>query len=72
MEEFIMEEVFKLIEYLTRNPRLVAAIGDCPNVEKVTGGGKVFWEDTYVITGWRLQVNRLTHFARILDGNNIR
>lgn len=57
---------------IERNRYLFMELGDCPNVEFPTQGGKRLWSDLSKKAGWRLQHNYLTGFSRILDENNIR
>lgn len=57
---------------LKRNPIMVSEIGDCPNMELPTLGGEVFWDDIDNEYGWRLQYNKVTKHARIIDDKNIR
>lgn len=64
-----MSAVLKIIE---ENQRLLSEIGDCPNVELPTSGGKVFWKDINIINGWRLQYNCITGLSRIIDKNDVR
>lgn len=48
-------------------------VGDCPNKEMQTMGGKKFWDTLQVCpNGWRLQQNKITKLCRILDENDIR
>lgn len=43
-----------------------------PNIPMKTMGGKVWWTDIVSYNGWRLQQNRFTHHARILDNRDTR
>lgn len=43
-----------------------------PNIPMKTMGGKVWWDDIVSYNGWRLQQNKLTRHARILDNNDTR
>ena len=43
-----------------------------PNIETLTMGGEVFWNDLVNVSGWRLQKNKIFGNCRILDPNNIR
>lgn len=52
--------------------KLAEEIGDCPNIESKTLGGKVWWDTIYDVEGWRVQVNKITKHARILDENDVR
>lgn len=48
-------------------------VGDCPNKEMKTMGGKKFWNDLKCCeNGWKLQQNKITRLCRILDENNVR
>lgn len=47
-------------------------IGDCPNIEAKTLGGKKFWQNIKTQNGLRLQQNIITGLCRILDENNVR
>ena len=48
-------------------------VGDCPNKEMKTMGGKKFWNDLECCeNGWKLQQNKITRLCRILDENNVR
>ena len=67
-----MSDVFDVIKTIENNPLLYTEIGDCPNVEMPTAGGKVFWTDLECKNGWKLQFNPVTGYSRILDENNIR
>ena len=51
-------------------PRLLAANSTC-NLEFPTLGGEVFWQ-TYHANGWKLQVNILSGWWRILDASDVR
>ena len=46
--------------------------GDMPNIELPTMGGEVFWDNIFEADGWRVQVNKFTGHARILDDNDVR
>ena len=43
-----------------------------PNIPMKTMGGKVWWDDIVSYNGWRLQQNKFTRHARILDNNDTR
>ena len=51
---------------------LASKMGDMPNIEMPTMGGRVMWETVLEVGGWRLQVNRIFGNARILDENDVR
>lgn len=42
------------------------------NVTLPTMGGEVFWDTILENDGWKLQYNKLTQHARVLDNNNFR
>lgn len=67
------EELFKIaIELIAKKPELLANLGDMPNINFPTKGGKVFWNDLASYNGWRIQQNTLFKNCRILDPNNVR
>lgn len=43
-----------------------------PNIPLPTLGGKQFWTDRYLHSGWRIQENAITGHARLLDPGNVR
>lgn len=43
-----------------------------PNLEWPTLGGTIFWKTLAEKNNWRLQLNRITGHARILDAEDIR
>lgn len=43
-----------------------------PNIPLPTLGGKQFWSDRYLFSGWRIQENVLNGHARLLDPRNVR
>lgn len=47
-------------------------LGDCPNIEMKTMGGRKFWITSQEKQGWKLQTNKITKLSRILDDNNRR
>ena len=47
-------------------------LGDCPNIEMKTMGGRKFWITSQEKQGWKLQTNKITKLSRILDENNRR
>ena len=49
-----------------------AETGPWPNVPLPTLGGKQFWTDRFIYSGWRIQENALTGHARLLDPGNVR
>lgn len=53
-------------------PGLLLEVGDCPNIETSTLGGKVFWRCLGEKDGWKLQYNPVVRHARILDENGVR
>lgn len=67
-----MSDMSAIVRIIKDNPKLLSEIGDCPNVEFPTVGGKLFWKDERVLNGWKLQYNYLTGLFRIIDENNIR
>ena len=55
------------------DPMDLYRVGDCPNKEMKTLGGKKFWNELEVCeNGWKLQQNKFTRLCRILDENNVR
>lgn len=50
----------------------VAAPGSLPNLALPTLGGKQFWADRYLYSGWRIQENVLTGHSRLLAPDNVR
>ena len=67
-----MSDMSAMIKIIENNPMLLTEIGDCPNIEFPTNGGKVFWKVLNEKNGWQLQCNYITGLSRILDENNIR
>jgi hypothetical protein len=67
-----MPDMSAMINLIKVNPTLISEIGDCPNIEFPTVGGKVFWKDIKTYNGWRLQHNYITGYTRILDDHDIR
>ena len=67
-----MSDMSAILKIIEENPRLLSEMGDCPNLEIPTRGGKVFWKDIKEINGWRLQYNFITGLSRIVDESNIR
>lgn len=67
-----MSDMSAIVRIIEENPNLLSEIGDCPNVEFPTVGGKLFWKDKRNVNGWKLQYNYLTGLSRIIDENNIR
>lgn len=61
---------------MAANPRNVGRVcrlvGDMPNVESPTMGGRLVWKTLRRKKGFRLQRNVLTDHWRILDGDNVR
>jgi pimeloyl-ACP methyl ester carboxylesterase len=51
---------------------VAAEPGAWPNIPFPTLGGKQFWTDRYLNSGWRIQENALTGHARLLDPGNVR
>lgn len=73
IQDIKKEELFKIaIELIAKNPELLANLGDMPNINFSTKGGKVFWNDLASYNGWRIQQNTLFKNCRILDPNNVR
>lgn len=64
--------LYDIIPTLVELERLSKEMGDMPNIPFPTAGGETFWDDVYESGGWRVQVNKLTNHARILDENNVR
>lgn len=52
--------------------RLCELLGEMPNVDTSTWGGKVFWKEVASCNGWRIQQNKFTHHCRILDPSDTR
>jgi len=46
--------------------------GAWPSIPLPTLGGKQFWTDRYLYSGWRIQENVVTGHARLLDPGNVR
>lgn len=67
----ILNMLFSNISNAT-NPEDLYLIGDCPNIEIKTLGGKKFWKNIENQNGLRLQQNIITGLCRILDENNVR
>lgn len=67
-----MSDMSAMINLIKVNPTLISEIGDCPNIEFPTVGGKVFWKDIKTYNAWRLQHNYITGYTRILDDHDIR
>ena len=59
-------------QMLVSSPGLLLEVGDCPNIETSTLGGKVFWKCLNEKNGWKLQYNPIVKHARILDENDVR
>lgn len=61
---------------IAANPKLIGElcnlIGDMPNIDFPTAGGKVFWDTLEENAGWKLQQNKLTGHCRLIDPQNIR
>jgi pimeloyl-ACP methyl ester carboxylesterase len=51
---------------------IAAESGAWPNISFPTLGGKQFWTDRYLYSGWRIQENAITGHARLLDPGNVR
>ena len=67
-----MSDMSTTLQIIEKNSMLLSQIGDCPNIELPTSGGKVFWQDKKNSNGWRLQYNYMTGLSRIIDENDIR
>ncbi|MBP3339307.1 MAG: lecithin retinol acyltransferase family protein [Lachnospiraceae bacterium] len=67
-----MSDMSAILKTIENNPAFVSEIGDCPNIEFPTAGGKLFWIDKKCVNGWKLQYNPLTGLSRIIDKNYIR
>ena len=52
--------------------RLCVYIGEMPNLEMKTQGGKIWWDDVANIQGWRMQRNKVFGNCRILNPHNVR
>lgn len=63
--------IVKALTAASANPSLIRNFS-LPNVNFPTMGGEVFWDDVANVKGWRLQRNKLTRHARILDPDNFR
>ncbi|MCK4867035.1 MAG: alpha/beta fold hydrolase [Alphaproteobacteria bacterium] len=46
--------------------------GAWPNIPFPTLGGKQFWTDRYLYSGWRIQENVITGHSRLLNPDNVR
>ena len=67
------KELFKIgIRLIAENPGLLSNLGDMPNINFPTMGGKVFWNDLASYEGWRIQQNTVFKNCRILDPNDVR
>lgn len=51
---------------------MVAEAGAWPNIPFPTLGGKQFWTDRYIYSGWRIQENVITGHSRLLDPGDMR
>jgi pimeloyl-ACP methyl ester carboxylesterase len=51
---------------------VAAEPGAWPNIPFPTLGGKQFWTDRYLYSGWRIQENAVAGHARLLDPGNVR
>ena len=63
--KIIAENHDKISEFLE-------SLGDMPNMETGTMGGKVFWNTLAEINGWKLQQNKILKNCRLIDPNNVR
>ncbi len=61
----------KALEVIVKNPDILNQLS-LPNVNFLTLGGHVMWNNIAVYKGWKIQQNTLTHHCRIIDSNNIR
>ncbi len=61
-----------ILQNLSRYQNEIERIGDLPNLEMSTAGGKMWWDDLEEKDGWRIQKNKITGHARILDSNDAR
>ncbi len=71
--ELVMQKniIFSIISSII-DPTDLYRIGDCPNKETKTLGGKKFWKNIDTQNGLRLQQNIITGLCRILDENDVR
>lgn len=51
---------------------MAAEAGAWPNIPFPTLGGKQFWTDRYIYSGWRIQENVITGHSRLLDPGDMR
>lgn len=63
--------IVKALTLLAANPTLFSNLS-MPNINFPTMGGETFWDDIANVNGWRLQRNKLTRHARILDPDDFR
>ncbi len=72
-EKRMNEEVIQNFRELAENGHLEQRLGSRStfNVACWTGGGPVWW-DTYEANGWKLQINIISGWWRILDRNDMR
>lgn len=61
---------------IAANPKLIGElcnlVGDMPNIDFPSAGGKVFWNTLEENSGWKLQQNKMTGHCRLLDPNDLR
>ncbi|SDI64788.1 hypothetical protein SAMN04487975_12419 [Planococcus glaciei] len=61
---------------IAANPKLIGQlcnlVGDMPNIDFPSAGGKVFWNTLEENSGWKLQQNKMTGHCRLLDPNDLR
>lgn len=53
-------------------PAAVERFAARPNIPFPTLGGKQFWTDRYLFSGWRIQENAVTGHSRLLDPGDVR
>lgn len=51
---------------------VIAHTAILPNIPFPTLGGKQFWTDRYLFSGWRIQENAVTGHSRLLDPGDVR
>lgn len=72
---FTRRSTLALLALAYVQPGISLANDDSPlniNLQLKTLGGKQFWTDIRIQSGWRIQRNHYTHHCRILDHRNIR
>lgn len=63
--------IVKALTAIAASPSLIRDLS-LPNINFPTMGGIMAWNDIANVNGWRLQQNKITHHARILDPDDFR